>query len=140
MADVPLPLGSRTIPVSQLPASNSNSSQWLNCSSPLTDLSPTNLVNSTVLNCTALTNWTELGRSSHIASELTHRKCCLQQLFCCVTSPCTWCVPLLHVYGPLPSNGSICYNIFIWYVVILLVTIGSATHHYSTYRCHFSRG
>jgi hypothetical protein len=34
--DVPLPLCSRTIPVPQLPASNSNSSQRLNRSSPLT--------------------------------------------------------------------------------------------------------
>jgi hypothetical protein len=31
-ADVPLPLASRTIPVSQLPASHSNSSQQLNLS------------------------------------------------------------------------------------------------------------
>jgi hypothetical protein len=50
MADVPFPLGSRTIPMSQLPASNSNSSQVLNCrnrlslthqptrSTPLTEL------------------------------------------------------------------------------------------------------
>jgi hypothetical protein len=33
-ADVPLTLGSRIIPVPQLPASNSNSSQGLNCSGP----------------------------------------------------------------------------------------------------------
>jgi hypothetical protein len=36
-ADAPLILGSRTIPMPQLPASNSNSSQRLNRSSPLTD-------------------------------------------------------------------------------------------------------
>jgi hypothetical protein len=36
MADVPLTLGSRIIPVAQLSASKSNSSQGLNCSSPLT--------------------------------------------------------------------------------------------------------
>jgi hypothetical protein len=34
--DVPLPLGSRTVPVPQLPTSNSNSSQGLNRNSPLT--------------------------------------------------------------------------------------------------------
>jgi hypothetical protein len=35
-ADVPLPLGSRTVPVPQLPASHSNSSQRLNPSGYLT--------------------------------------------------------------------------------------------------------
>jgi hypothetical protein len=34
--EVPLPLGSRTVPMPQLPASNSNSSQRLNRSRPLT--------------------------------------------------------------------------------------------------------
>jgi hypothetical protein len=34
------------------------------------------------------TRWTELGRTSHIASERTHRERRLQHLFyCCVTSP-----------------------------------------------------
>jgi hypothetical protein len=36
----------------------------------------------------------------------THRERRLQHLFyCCVTSQRTWRVPLLRVYGPLPSNG-----------------------------------
>jgi hypothetical protein len=39
-ADVPLTLGSRTIPMPELPASHSHSSQRLNRSSPLTDCSP----------------------------------------------------------------------------------------------------
>jgi hypothetical protein len=43
-ADVPLPLGSRTVPVPLLAASNSNSSQELNRSSPLTN-SMTNQLN-----------------------------------------------------------------------------------------------
>jgi hypothetical protein len=56
MADVHLTLGSRTIPVPQLPVSNSNSSQGLNCSSPLTH-SLTNKL--TPLHSTALqyVNW-----------------------------------------------------------------------------------
>jgi hypothetical protein len=67
-------------------------------------------LHSTVLNCTALTNWTELGQSSHIALEWTHREHCLQHLFyCCVTSPRTWQVPLFCVYEPLPNNRSTCY-------------------------------
>jgi hypothetical protein len=45
-ANVPLPLGSRTVSVSQLPASNSNSSQRLNSSSPVT-YSSTNSLHST---------------------------------------------------------------------------------------------
>jgi hypothetical protein len=51
-----LTLGFRTIPVPQLTASNSNNSQRPNCCSPLT-------------NCTALSNWTELGRKIHISSN-----------------------------------------------------------------------
>jgi hypothetical protein len=47
-ADIPLTLGSQTIPMPQLPASNSNS--------PLTNQLLTNSLHSTVLNCTALTN------------------------------------------------------------------------------------
>jgi hypothetical protein len=37
-ADISLPLGSRTVPLPQVPASNSNSSQGLNRCSPLTNL------------------------------------------------------------------------------------------------------
>jgi hypothetical protein len=65
---------SRTIPMPQLPASNRNSSQWLNCSGPLTDCSPTNSLHSIVLSCRPHTNWTELGRSSHVALEWTTQK------------------------------------------------------------------
>jgi hypothetical protein len=36
----------------------------------------------------------------------THREHHLQHLFyCCMTSQYTWHIPLLHVYGPLPSNN-----------------------------------
>jgi hypothetical protein len=51
-ADVPLTLGSRNIPVPQLPASNSNGSQQLNCSSLIVNRSLTN----PSLPCTALNN------------------------------------------------------------------------------------
>jgi hypothetical protein len=46
------------------------------------------------LNCTAM------------RAAQSHRERRLQYLlYCCVTSEHTWCVPLLRVYGPLPSNG-----------------------------------
>jgi hypothetical protein len=78
------------------------------------------LHNST-LNCTALTRWTDHGRSSHMTSERTHREHRLHHLFyCCMTSPRT-CMPrALHNNGctrhvswhllycsvwALPSNG-----------------------------------
>jgi hypothetical protein len=67
---------------------------------------------STPLHCTTLhcTNSTELGWSSHVASEWSHRKRHLQHhLYRCMTSLCTWRVPLLSVYGPLPRNGFTCY-------------------------------
>jgi hypothetical protein len=52
------------------------------------------------LNCTALTCWTEHGRSSHIALEWTHGEHRLHHLFyCCVTSPC------MHMLRALHSNG-----------------------------------
>jgi hypothetical protein len=51
-ADVYLSLSSRTIPVPQLPASNSSGSQGLNCIRPLTNLL-TNSFNFTLPNCTA---------------------------------------------------------------------------------------
>jgi hypothetical protein len=54
-ADFPLNLGSRIIALPHLPASNSNSSQRLNCSSPLTNWLLTNQLTSlhcTQLNCT----------------------------------------------------------------------------------------
>jgi hypothetical protein len=129
-----LTLDFRTIPAPQLTASNSNGSQGLNRSSPLTHSlthSPTNSLQFTQSNCTALTNWTELGRSSHTASERTYREHRLQHLFYCyVTSPRTWCVPLLRVYGPLPSNGSTCYIIIIsstaisaWLLELYFITV-----------------
>jgi hypothetical protein len=52
MEDVPLPLGYRTIPVPQLAASNSNSSQRPNCSSLLIDHQTLHSTYSTELNCT----------------------------------------------------------------------------------------
>jgi hypothetical protein len=73
------------------------------------------------LNCTALTRLTEHGRSSHIASERTHREHRLHHLFYfCVTSPRTRMLRALHsndctrhvswhllhcCVRPLPSNG-----------------------------------
>jgi hypothetical protein len=103
----PLLWVSWTIPVPQLPASNSSSSQQLNCIIHLTAYSPTNSLHSTVLNWTEL-NSTQLDWSSHIVLEQTHKEHCLQHLFyCCVTSPQMWRVPQLRVYGPLPSNRSV---------------------------------
>jgi hypothetical protein len=69
MTDVPLSLGSRTIPIPQLPVSYSNSSQGLHRSSPLTNSltqSPTNSLYSTAL--------IELGWLRNIASEWTTQK------------------------------------------------------------------
>jgi hypothetical protein len=67
----------------------------------------------TLLHCTTLSNWTELGQLNHIASELTHWEHRLQHLFCCcLTSLRMWHVPLLHVCGPLHSKESTCYNTF----------------------------
>jgi hypothetical protein len=48
--EVPLPLGSRNIPVSQLPASHNNSSQGLNSSCPLTHSLTNQLLHVTQLN------------------------------------------------------------------------------------------
>jgi hypothetical protein len=78
-------------------------------------------LHSWTLNCTALTRWTEDGRSSHIASERIHREHRLQHLFyCCVTSQRTRMLRTLHSNGytrhvswhllyccmwALPSNG-----------------------------------
>jgi hypothetical protein len=52
--------GFQIYPRPQLPAPHSNSSQRLNCTSPLT-----HSLHSTVLNCTALTNWTGQVRSGY---------------------------------------------------------------------------
>jgi hypothetical protein len=73
------------------------------------------------LNCTVLTRWIEHGRSSHIASERTHRGHCLHHFFYyCVTSLRTRMLRALHNNGctrhvswhllycclwALPSNG-----------------------------------
>jgi hypothetical protein len=66
---------------------------------------------------TQVPNSTEFGQSGHIVSEQTHRESHLQHLFCCcMMSLHTWCIPLLCVYGPLPSNGSTCCNIFTYIV------------------------
>jgi hypothetical protein len=85
MVDIPLTLGSQTISVPQLPASNSNNSQF--------------------------TKWIEFGWSSHMALEWTHREYRLEYLFYSVPLLRMWRVPLLLVYRPLPSNGSTCNNI-----------------------------
>jgi hypothetical protein len=74
------------------------------------------------INCTALTHWTELGQSSHIVSERTHRERRLHHLFyCCATSPLTWHVTLLCVYGPLPSNG--CFSTSTVFALSKYVTV-----------------
>jgi hypothetical protein len=94
-ADIRLTLGFRTISVPQLPASNSSSSQGLNHSSPLTH----SLTHSTPVHCTNsippqnglyllhITSLNKPGRSSHIASERSHRDRRLQHLFsfCVIT-------------------------------------------------------
>jgi hypothetical protein len=71
------------------------------------------------------TNWIELHRSTDITSERTHRGHCFKHLFyCCVKPSRTWDVPLLRVYGPLPGNRSICYNMkseywkLIWHILL----------------------
>jgi hypothetical protein len=66
---LPLPLGSRALPVAQLQTSNNNSSQWLYHSSPRTHSlthSLTNPLHFSPLQCTALTvlnsvEWHSLG-------------------------------------------------------------------------------
>jgi hypothetical protein len=78
-------------------------------------------LHSWTLNRTAFARWTEHGRSSHIASERTHREHRLLHLFyCCVTSPRTRMLRVLHSHDctrhvsgqllyccvwALPSNG-----------------------------------
>jgi hypothetical protein len=67
-----LTLGSRTIPVPQLPASNINSSQVLNCSSPQTNWLLTNQLtslHSTHLHCTHWMNWTRWVESYSLGAE-----------------------------------------------------------------------
>jgi hypothetical protein len=61
--------------------------------------------------------WTELGRSSHIASKRTHRERRLQQLFyCCLTSLRTYPIaPYQRLYGsrtvtPLLLHAGIIYQ------------------------------
>jgi hypothetical protein len=78
-ADVSLPLGSRTIPMPQLPASN-NSSQRLNCSSHLIAHRHTH---STVLNCTALINCSAYNILARTAQKTQFLCCCIH---CCVRS------------------------------------------------------
>jgi hypothetical protein len=103
-ADVPLTLGSWTIPMAQL-TSNSNSSRRLNCSSPLTDCSPTNSLHSTLLY-----SLTELGQSSHIASVdphlLLHDTRCIHKIrvickYCCCNTVVTMLCIHAELVGPL---------------------------------------
>jgi hypothetical protein len=70
-----------TIPVPQLPASNSNSSQRLTCSSPLTNSSPTDF---TPLHSTELAPLTVLFITSWHGPHRKHRSCCC--IHCCVRS------------------------------------------------------
>jgi hypothetical protein len=70
----------------------------------------------TPLYSTALQSLTQLGQSSHMALQQNHREHHLQHLFyCCVISPHMWHILLLRVYGPLPSNGTTCYNTWTTY-------------------------
>jgi hypothetical protein len=119
MTDLPLTLGSRTITVPQLPASNSNSSQRPNCSSPLIDCTPTNSLHSIVLNCTELTVLLVTSRhgphrkhKSSIAVSIV--ACAAKAAFqpvhlragrCLVTGVVSW-----FVSRSLPSSGSILHN------------------------------
>jgi hypothetical protein len=64
----PLTLSSRTVPVPQLPVSKSNSSQRLNCSSPLTAYQP---VHFTPLYSTALHSQTRQLTTSLHSTDLT---------------------------------------------------------------------
>jgi hypothetical protein len=80
-ADIPLPLGSQTVPVPQLSASHSHSSQRLNCSKQLTSF-----------HCTPLHSLTQLGWSNDIALERICKK--------------TQLPTMLVARVPLPSNGS----------------------------------
>jgi hypothetical protein len=94
VVDVPLPLGSCTIPVLQLPASNSSSSQRLNCTSPLTAHQPTDFTPLYSLNWNQSVAWYSL-RVDHIEN----------------TTPNS---TFIVACGLLPSNGSILYNIESW--------------------------
>jgi hypothetical protein len=51
-ADVPITLGSWNIPAPQLPASNSNGSQWLNCSYAINTLTHQQTLHFPALHCT----------------------------------------------------------------------------------------
>jgi hypothetical protein len=91
MAYVPLPLGSQTIPVPQLPASNSNSSQGLNCRSPLTDGSPTNSLqctNSTQLNSVGrvIQSWSRPTENAtcNTSSIVVWHQCVCEAFLCCM--------------------------------------------------------
>jgi hypothetical protein len=101
MADVPLPQGSQTIPVPQLPASNNSSSQWLNCSSLSNSLS--NPFYSIVLHST---NWTELGWLCDIALEPTTQKTLLPSALLLLRAGCCLAMAAVSfVLGFLPSKG-----------------------------------
>jgi hypothetical protein len=105
-ADVPHTLGSRNIPVSQLQASNSKGSQWLNCSSSLTDCLPSHL--------TPLYSLTQLNFSVESYSlgadrgeNTAYNPCC-----CCVTSSRRLRIALLRLYGSLSRKVSILHSTF----------------------------
>jgi hypothetical protein len=104
MADVPLTLGSRTIPVSQLPASNSNSTQSLNRRSPLTH---------SLINQLAPLNSPELNLVSRMIQPQNgphrNRKHRFQHYFQCCTGFClAMAIVLLFGSQSLSSNGTIC--------------------------------
>jgi hypothetical protein len=86
-ADVPLSLGSRTIQVTQLSASQGNSSQRLYCSSPLTDW---------------LTDWLTHSLTHSLAGWLPN---------CCRPSPAQWFLVqsptgLMNIFYSLRALGA----------------------------------
>jgi hypothetical protein len=122
MADVPLTLGSRSAPVPQLPASNSNSSQGLHRSSPLTSSVTHQSTRSTPLHSTelqlkalhfpplhSLTNCPGYNISARTLQKTPFLCCCFN---CCLLGICCLAadVVLLFVPRSLPNNGSIRHN------------------------------
>jgi hypothetical protein len=116
MADIPLALGSRTVPLSQLPASNSNSSQWLNCSITLIDSLTKQLLFTSLTDwltdCSSqlvplITTWTTQKTPFLIVvvQLLPWEQICLRSCYS-VTA-----VVYLLISQSLPNNGSTCYTI-----------------------------
>jgi hypothetical protein len=117
-ADVHLTLGSRAISVPQLPASKSNSSQQLNCSSPMTDCSP---VHFTPLYSTARNSLIVLLIISKHGPQRKHH--CYEPVAQ---------QPALFTESPL-NNGSTCYKHYnsqkIFSDIIKVYSAGDAKYH-----------